>query len=40
MIGRDMLGIPKVDVRSVGAGGGSVAWVDVGGLLHVAPTAG
>ena len=37
MIGPDMLGIPKVDVRSVGAGGGSVAWVDVGGLLHVGP---
>ena len=33
----DMLGLPKVDVRSVGAGGGSVAWVDGGGLLHVGP---
>jgi N-methylhydantoinase A len=37
MIGPDMLGIPKVDVRSVGAGGGSIARVDVGGLLHVGP---
>ena len=37
MIGSDMLGIPKVDVRSVGAGGGSIAWVDVGGLLRVGP---
>jgi N-methylhydantoinase A len=37
MIGRDMLGIPKVDVRSVGAGGGSIARVDVGGLLRVGP---
>ena len=37
MIGRDMLGIPKVDVRSIGAGGGSIAWVDVGGLLRVGP---
>ena len=33
----DMLGLPKVDVRSVGAGGGSIAWVDNGGLLHVGP---
>lgn len=33
----DMLGLPKVDVRSVGAGGGSIAWVDVGGLLRVGP---
>jgi N-methylhydantoinase A len=37
MIGDDMLGIPKVDVRSIGAGGGSIAWVDVGGLLRVGP---
>jgi N-methylhydantoinase A len=33
----DLLGLPKVDVRSVGAGGGSIAWVDPGGLLHVGP---
>ncbi len=33
----DMLGLPKADVRSVGAGGGSIAWVDDGGLLHVGP---
>ncbi len=37
MLGQDMLGIPKVDVRSIGAGGGSIAWVDVGGLLRVGP---
>ena len=30
-------GFPSVDVRSVGAGGGSIAWVDDGGLLHVGP---
>src|SRR5262249_6179681 len=35
--GMEMLGIPKVDVRSVGAGGGSIAWVDPGGLLRVGP---
>lgn len=30
-------GFPAVDVRSVGAGGGSIAWVDDGGMLHVGP---
>ena len=35
--GIEMLGIPKIDVRSVGAGGGSIAWVDSGGLLRVGP---
>ncbi len=33
----DMTGFPSVDVRSVGAGGGSVAVVDDGGILHVGP---
>lgn len=33
----DVLGIPKVDVRSVGAGGGSIASIDVGGMLLVGP---
>ena len=28
---------PWVDVRSIGAGGGSLAYVDVGGLLRVGP---
>jgi N-methylhydantoinase A len=37
MFGDDRLGIPKVDVRSIGAGGGSIAWVDAGGLLKVGP---
>lgn len=32
-----MLGVEKVDIRSVGAGGGSVAWIDPGGLVHVGP---
>ena len=36
-LGNDLLGLPKVDVRSVGAGGGSIAWVDSGGLLRVGP---
>jgi N-methylhydantoinase A len=32
-----MLGISAVDINSVGAGGGSIAWVDGGGMLHVGP---
>jgi N-methylhydantoinase A len=32
-----MTGLPSVDVRSVGAGGGSIAHVDSGGLLRVGP---
>ena len=33
----DLTGFPSVDVKSIGAGGGSIAWVDEGGLLHVGP---
>ncbi len=36
-VGPDMLGIDKVDTSAIGAGGGSVVWVDTGGLLHVGP---
>ncbi len=32
-----MTGFPSVDIKSIGAGGGSIAWVDDGGLLHVGP---
>lgn len=34
-----MTGFPSVDVRSIGAGGGSIAWVDRGGMLHVGPNS-
>ncbi len=30
-------GLPSVDVRTTGAGGGSIAHVDAGGLLRVGP---
>ncbi len=33
----DCLGMASVDIRSIGAGGGSIAWVDSGGLLRVGP---
>ena len=32
-----MTGLPAVDTQSIGAGGGSIAKVDAGGLLHVGP---
>jgi N-methylhydantoinase A len=32
-----LTGFPSVDVQSVGAGGGSIAYVDPGGLLRVGP---
>ena len=32
-----MVAMSSVDVRSIGAGGGSIAWIDAGGLLRVGP---
>jgi len=32
-----LMAMASVDVRSVGAGGGSIAWIDEGGLLRVGP---
>lgn len=32
-----MTGFPSVDIKSIGAGGGSIAWVDSGGILQVGP---
>ena len=32
-----MTGFPSIDIKSVGAGGGSIARVDDGGILHVGP---
>ena len=36
-IGGRVLQLPMVDVHTVGAGGGSIAWVDAGGALRVGP---
>ena len=33
----DITGLSAVDVRSIGAGGGSIAHIDSGGMLHVGP---
>ena len=32
-----MLKVPAIDIAEVGAGGGSIAWIDEGGLLQVGP---
>ena len=32
-----LIATSSVDMRSIGAGGGSIAWVDTGGLLRVGP---
>ncbi|MGF7163007.1 N-methylhydantoinase A [Rhodoligotrophos appendicifer] len=29
--------IPMIDIRTIGAGGGSIAWMDKAGMLHVGP---
>ena len=31
------LGVAAVDIHSIGAGGGSIAWIDAGGMLRVGP---
>lgn len=36
-IGGLPLGVAAVDVHSIGAGGGSIAWLDGGGMLRVGP---
>lgn len=32
-----MLKVPSIDIAEVGAGGGSIGWIDAGGLLRVGP---
>ena len=31
------VGLPMIDIHTVGAGGGSIAWIDRGGLMKVGP---
>lgn len=38
-IGAYPVGVPMVDMHTIGAGGGSIAHVDAGGLLHVGPAS-
>ena len=36
-IGGHALNIPMIDIHTIGAGGGSIAWIDGGGVLKVGP---
>ena len=36
-IARHKLALPMLDIHTIGAGGGSIAWLDEGGLLRVGP---
>ena len=36
-IGPWPVAVPMVDMHTIGAGGGSLAWLDAGGMLHVGP---
>lgn len=33
----DITGFPSLEIRSIGAGGGSIAWIDANQILHVGP---
>ena len=39
MVEHQPIGIPGVEIHSVGAGGGSLAWIDSGGALRVGPAS-
>ena len=36
-VGRYATALPMIDIRTLGAGGGSIAWIDAGGGLQVGP---
>lgn len=36
-VGPYPVGVPMIDVHTVGSGGGSIAWIDAGGALRVGP---
>jgi N-methylhydantoinase A len=36
-IGGHALKVPMIDMHTIGAGGGSIAWIDAGGMLKVGP---
>ena len=36
-VNRYALALPSMEINTIGAGGGSVAWLDEGGLLHMGP---
>lgn len=36
-IGSHSFGVPSVEISTIGSGGGSIAYLDAGGLIHVGP---
>ena len=36
-VNRQSVSLPMIDVHTIGAGGGSIGWLDEGGLLHMGP---
>jgi len=36
-INRNLISLPMVSIHTIGSGGGSIAWIDSGGLLQVGP---
>ncbi|OAT85297.1 5-oxoprolinase [Desulfotomaculum copahuensis] len=38
-IGGHPLSLPMLDIHTIGAGGGSIAWIDAGGALRVGPAS-
>src|SRR3974390_2344782 len=36
-IARHKIALPMLDIHTIGAGGGSIGWLDEGGLLRVGP---
>lgn len=36
-INRYRIALPALDIETIGAGGGSIGWIDGGGLLHMGP---
>ena len=36
-INRYKIALPSLDIATIGAGGGSIGWIDKGGLLHMGP---
>src|SRR5262249_31489300 len=39
LVAGHVIKVPTIDINSVGAGGGSIAWVDSGGALQVGPAS-
>ena len=36
-IARHRIALPMLDIHTIGAGGGSIGWIDPGGLLRMGP---